>query len=106
MQGRTSYLSPPPPGGARAPPSPSSDTPTTSTRPALSSRKSSHRGKAFRNGTAAASTQPQIDEAAESNWQEWDKHAADLNWDWVVEEDMKVLADVRTLTLALRTRAN
>ncbi|GAA6031322.1 hypothetical protein JCM8097_005602 [Rhodosporidiobolus ruineniae] len=80
-------LSQPPPPGAAPPPPRGSSLPPTSSRPNLLTRQSTARA---RRNTAEAE-QGQLDKSI-SKWDEWDRWATSLEQDWVVEDDMLVLA--------------
>ncbi|GAA5879548.1 hypothetical protein JCM3774_000283 [Rhodotorula dairenensis] len=75
---------------ARPPRPSSSSRPSASSRPATPSRRPV-------SGRTKSSAQPtsergQLDSAL-TKWQEWDQHATDFAYDWIVERDMQVFRD-------------
>lgn len=69
--------------------------PPPSSSPARTTQPST-RPSAKRAATAASTVQ---DERTRRK-KEWDQHGADLTWNWVDEQDMKVLAEVSLLQRA------
>ncbi|GAA5898367.1 hypothetical protein JCM6882_000138 [Rhodosporidiobolus microsporus] len=94
---------PPPPGGSASPP-PSASAPTSHSssqssshppRPSLNTRRSTRRRPTPTAPPAATAPPPgeqgQLDPGL-TKWEEWDREATSLEVDWVVEDDMAVLA--------------
>ncbi|GAA5822287.1 hypothetical protein JCM11251_006289 [Rhodosporidiobolus azoricus] len=81
---------PPPPGDSTtSSSSPPSSAPTSSpARPSPTPRRSTRRPLS----TSTDWGQRGQIEKDLSKWEEWDRHATDLDWDWVNEDDMAVLA--------------